>query len=51
MPCSARVGVSGSAGVRASPVTAIGRILLARMCGLNEARLGIAMSVTPASRS
>jgi len=37
--------------VRVSPVTAIGRTFLARMCGLNEAVLWMPMSVTPASRS
>ena len=40
-----------AAGVRASPVTAIARILLARMCGLKEARLEMPMSVTPPKRS
>ncbi|MEA2812385.1 MAG: hypothetical protein QOI93_82 [Rhodospirillaceae bacterium] len=51
MPCSISVGVSGSAGVRFSPVTPIGRTLLARKCGLSDVVLPMAMSVTPARMS
>ena len=51
MPCSISVGVSGRAGVRFSPVTPIGRTLLARKCGLSDVVLPMAMSVTPARMS